>query len=34
VAPRQRMGHESGFAVSSTLLARDPRTMSAYAALP
>jgi imidazolonepropionase-like amidohydrolase len=34
VAPRRRMSHESGFAVSTTLLARDPRTMNAYAALP
>jgi hypothetical protein len=34
VAPRRRMGHESGFAVSSASLARDPQTLNAYAALP
>jgi hypothetical protein len=34
VAPRTRMGHESGFSVSTALLARDPTTNKAYAAQP
>lgn len=34
VARRQRMGHESGFAVSTALLARDPTTKKVFAAQP
>jgi imidazolonepropionase-like amidohydrolase len=32
VAPRRRMGHESGFAVSTAMLQRDPETLAGYAA--
>jgi imidazolonepropionase-like amidohydrolase len=34
VPPRRRMGHEAGFAVSTKLLARDPRTLRVSARLP